>query len=198
MQSETELIRQIKSGDIYAFRELVEQNKKNIYRLAFNLTGSREDAEDVSQDVFIKAYRSLNKFRGDSKISTWLYTITVNTCYSMKRKKSYTHMQTNENMEEIMDNSNIETNQTGRDNPERSTESGFIRENIEKALMKLSKRERSVFVLRNYKELPFDEIVDILKLRPGTVRNLNFRAIKKLRKELSFYNNGIYSEAIND
>ncbi len=190
MNNESELIEQARGGKVAAFRELVEQNKRNVYSLAYDLTGNREDAEDISQEVFIKAFRSLSKFRGDSKFGTWLYRITVNTCYSLKRNKSYSSIQTEEDMEDVPGSEN----NTSGNNPERSTESGFIKANIEKALQKLSAREKSVFILRNFKELPFDDIVDILKLRPGTVRSLNFRAIKKLRKELSFYN----TEAFND
>lgn len=198
MQNETELIKLALKKNVPAFRELVEQNKRLVYMLAYDLTGNREDAEDVSQEVFIKAYRSLNKFRGDAKLSTWLYRITVNTCYSLRRKKSFTQFRTWENMEEMIEQSNESQYEQLKDNPERTAEAGLIRKNIENALQKLSKRERSVFVLRNFKELAFDEIVKILNLRPGTVRSLNFRAIKKLRKELSYYKLEIQAEALND
>ena len=196
MNSELELVDLARNGDFSAFRELVEQNKRHVYNLAYDLTGRREDAEDISQDVFIKAFRSLNKFRGDSKFSTWIYRITVNTCYSFRRKKSHSAMQTEENMELILDRTNKAESRIG--NPEQKFESGQIRGNIEKALTKLSKREKSVFVLRNFNELAFDEIVNILKLRPGTVRSLNFRAIKKLRKELSYYKYELETGMTND
>jgi RNA polymerase sigma-70 factor (ECF subfamily) len=185
LDNDIELVESARNGEVSAFRKLVEQNKRHVYNLAYDLTGNREDAEDISQDVFIKAFRSLNKFRGDAKFSTWIYRITVNTCYSFRRKKSYTAMQPEENMEQILEKTNNAESQSG--NPERKFESVQIKENIELALMKLSKREKSVFILRNFNELAFDEIVSILRLRPGTVRSLNFRAIKKLRKELSFY-----------
>ena len=120
-------------------------------------------------------------------MSTWLYRITVNTCFSMKRKKAVSEMRTEENMEEIMSASPFIKNESLTVSPERSTESVLIKKNIEIAMSTLSKREKSVFVLRNYNDLPFDEIVEILNLKPGTVRSLNFRAIKKLRKALSFY-----------
>ncbi|MCF8241744.1 MAG: sigma-70 family RNA polymerase sigma factor [Melioribacteraceae bacterium] len=187
MDSEKKLIDRIKKGDTSAFRDLVEANKRMVFHIAYDLTNSREDAEDVSQEVFFKAFKSINKFRGSSKFSTWLYRITVNTCYSMGRKKSYKEMHAEENMEEVISNENVEKNHPENSNPVKVLESSFIMKHIDKAVQKLSQREKSVFVLRNYNGLPFGDIVEILKLSPGTVRSVNFRALKKLRQELAFY-----------
>ena len=186
MDIELQLIERARSGDKTAFREIVEQHKRGVYYLAFDITGNREDAEDVSQDVFIKVYRSLDKFRGDAKFSTWLYRITVNTCYSMKSKKSITEMNVKENMEEVVDHSDEKIIHAAAD-PERVTESSFLKKQIEKALDKLSKKERAVFTMRNFQEMSFGEIVEIMKIKSSTVRSLNFRALKKLQKELAYY-----------
>lgn len=186
MDKDTELVQRARDGDLAAFRELVEKHKQNVYYLAWDLTRNREDAQDISQDVFLRAFRSIKNFRGDSKISSWLYRITVNVSFSFKSTKNYRVMKNSDNIDdmqdfqpEIKDNRNI--------SPERKTESGFIQKNIEKALQKLSKRERTIFIMRNYSEMSFDEIVKILKLQPGTVRSTNFKALQKLRKELAFY-----------
>lgn len=187
MTDELILVKRAEQGDKTAFRELVEQHKRGVYYLAYDLTGNREDAEDVSQEVFVKVFRSLHKFRGDSKFGTWIYRITVNTCYSLKSKKSYSEMRTKDNIEEIVDLSEDKSDHSFA-NPERLTESGYIKQSIEKAMNKLSKKEKTVFVLRNFNELTFDEIVKVLNVKPSTVRSLNFRALKKLRKELAFYN----------
>jgi len=191
------LVERVLGGDKTAYRELVERSRKMVYYLALDMTGNREDAEDISQDVFIKAFRSLHNFRGDSKFSTWIYRITLNTCLSQKRKKINQVTQTEENMEEIRNKSVATVKPSFFDNPEKVTEAGFIQKNIEKALFKLSGREKSVFVLRNYKELSFEEISEILELKAGTVRSLNFRALQKLRKELSFYKNDFRLEENN-
>ncbi len=198
MNTDLQLVEQARKGNLSSFKILVEQNKRLVYNLAFDLTKSREDAEDVSQDVFVKAFRSLDKFRGDSKFSTWLYRITVNTCLSMKRKKSYSTMQTEEDMNEVIAANEKLSVKFQQVNPERVTESNFIKKNIDKAMQKLSERERTVFVMRNFNELPFEEIVQALKLKAGTVRSLNFRAIKKLQKELSFYNQEPQAEGANE
>ena len=190
MDNDLILVEQAKKGDKSAFRELVEQHKRRVYFLAFNLTNNREDAEDVTQEVFVKVYRSLAKFKGDSKFSTWIYRITVNTCYSLKSKKSYTEMKAKDNMEEIVNRSNDKINYAAA-NPERTTESKFMGSDINKALEKLSKKEKAVFVMRNFNELSFEEIVKVLKIKSSTVRSLNFRALKKLQKELAYYKNEI-------
>lgn len=186
MDKDTELVERARNGDLNAFSQLVEEHKKNVYYLAYDLTRNREDAEDISQDVFIRAFRSLKKFRGDSKFSSWLYRITVNTCFSLKSNKHYKIMKERENIENINDfHPGVKDHKNV--NPERKTESGFIQKNIEKAMRKLSNREKTVFVMRNYSEMSFDEIVKVLKLQPGTVRSINFKALQKLRRELAFY-----------
>ncbi|HKI78894.1 MAG TPA: sigma-70 family RNA polymerase sigma factor [Ignavibacteriaceae bacterium] len=190
MDKDTELVEQAKNGDLTAFRRLVEKHKRNVYYLAYDLTGSREDAEDVSQEVFIKAFRSLKNFRGDAKFSSWLYRITVNTSFSLKSSKSYSTMKKSESLDDIID---TKTEMTAPQNtaPEKKVESGFIQRNIEQALGKLSKRERTIFIMRNFNEMSFDEIVKVLKIQPGTVRSTNFKALQKLRKELAFYKDEI-------
>ena len=190
LDKDTELVERARNGDLTAFKDLVKEYKRYIYYLAFDLTRCKEDAEDISQDVFLKAYSSLKHFRGDAKFSSWLYRITVNTCYSFKKKKSYTEMKTSEDIGNLID-SKSEMNQVGSINPERETESGFIRKHIEKALQKLPQRERTIFIMRNYSEMSFDEIVEILKIHPGTARSANHKALHKLRKELAFYKNEI-------
>ncbi|MBI2429556.1 MAG: RNA polymerase sigma factor [Ignavibacteriales bacterium] len=181
MHNDTELVERAQQGDLTAFKELVTGHKKMVYYLAYDLTRNREDAEDVSQEVFVKAYRSLKSFRLDAKFSSWLYRITVNTCLSLKSRKSYSTMKT---FEEIGSSTEPEAGEPG---PERETEFGFIRSHVEQALSKLSKREKAIFIMRNYSGMSFQEIVEILKIKPATARNFNFKALRKLRKELAFY-----------
>jgi len=187
VKEEQVLVERARRGEMFAFRELVERYKKKVYYLAYDLTGNHHDAEDLSQEVFIKAFRSLKNFRGDAKLSSWLYRITVNTAISQQRKKSVSQMQLQESFEEESRNevqfSGGETTQ----NPEKCAEAGLMQQHIEKALQKLSPREKSIFVLRHYNDLPLKEIADILKINLGTVKSMLFRAIQKLRKELAFY-----------
>jgi RNA polymerase sigma-70 factor (ECF subfamily) len=197
LKTDLVLVKLAREGDLKAFEKLVDQNKKLVYNLAYNMVNNREDAEDISQEVFLKAYKSLNKFRGDSKFSTWLYRITTNTCLSLRRNKSNRIKTGEDEVENYLEQNSTEVNVPFEQNPERFAERGFMKKNLEKALIALSPREKSVFVMRNLTELPFGEISEILKLRLGTVRSLNFRALTKLRRELSFYKNSLPSEEIN-
>jgi hypothetical protein len=86
------LIQRARNGEMGTFRELVELHKKKIYYLSLDLTGNHHDAEDLSQEVFIKAYRALKNFRGDAKFNSWLHRITVNTCISQRRKNLVSFM----------------------------------------------------------------------------------------------------------
>ncbi len=192
MTDEQTLIRSAKDGDMEAFRLLVEQSRLNVYRLAYDMTSNKHDAEDMLQEVYIKAYRSLNQFRGDCKWSSWLYRITVNTCYDHYKKKKETM--------ELQDGFDQETGSRqgsyDAENPEIKTESAMIQENINRALNALTSRERSVFVLRHYHDLPLKQVAQILEIREGTVKTLLFRGLQKLQRELAFYKKDFYPRGI--
>jgi RNA polymerase sigma-70 factor (ECF subfamily) len=188
------LVEKACAGETAAFRKLVERYQKQVYYLARDMTGNHQDAEDLSQDVFIKAYRSLDRFRGDAKFSSWLYRITVNTCIDKSRKKTLKSMQLEENMDDMHSTTN-DTPRQGFPDPEKTTEASLIRLHIETALQKLTDKERTVFVLRHYRSLKLNEIAEILEVNTGTVKSTLFRAIQKLQKLLSFYKEELGTEA---
>jgi len=188
MTSEWELISRAQRGDMDAFRLLVEHARVNVYRLAYNLTSNRHDAEDLSQEVFIKAYRSLPQFRGDAKWSSWLYRITVNTCYDHQKSGATKIM---EHYKEIENDEGKNVRHGNTVPPDKSADGAIIQENIEKALRQLTIRERSVFVLRHYHDLTLKQVAETLEITDGTVKTLLFRAIQKLRQELAFYKNDL-------
>lgn len=166
------------------FRKLVEENKKNIYFLSLKLTGNHHDAEDLSQEVFIKVYKNFDSFRHEAKISSWLYRITVNTHINRNRNKMRKNLHSTEKIESV---ASAYTEPPAETNPERAARSGIIKAHIEDALSKLSARERSVFVLSHYNDMPRQEIADMLDIKTGTVKSTLFRAVAKLRRELSYY-----------
>jgi len=183
---ESLLIRRASNGDKDAFRKLVEGSKIGVYRLAYDMVRNHHDAEDISQDVFLHAYRSLGSFRGESKWSTWLYRITVNAC--LDRKKS--RVRTMTDYKETMDNEVYPAagSSTGKNiSPDRSADSSLIQQHIDKSLDQLSEQERTVFVLRHYHDLPLKQIAEMLSLAEGTVKSYLFRAVQRLQEELSFY-----------
>ena len=190
MTDEQLLINSAQRGDTEAFRELVERSKINVYRLAYDLTGNSHDAEDLSQEVFIKAHRALPGFRGDSKWATWLYRITVNTCYDHRETKSRRPMEYREDIGNTDSAGESDCTHNGIA-PDKSAEAGMIQENIERALDTLTPQERSVFVLRHYHDLPLKEIASTLSLAEGTVKSYLFRALRRLQQELAFYKNDL-------
>lgn len=163
------------------FHDLVEQYKRSLYTLTYDLTGNHHDAEDLSQEVFIKAYRGYAGFRGEAQVYSWLYRIAVNTYLNKRRKKALRFRQLWD------DFSRAPSHDPPQPEPDRHAEADAIRRHVERALMGLSPRERSAFVLRHYQELSLKEVADVMDIAEGTVKSLLFRATKKLRTTLAFY-----------
>lgn len=186
MTEEHILLEDARNGDLNAFRRIFDLNKERVYRAAYDMLGAREDAEDVSQEVFLKAYRSVGQFRGESKVSTWLYRITMNACHDHMSRKAYRTTKPSDTLERS-DGSDPLFHSGAGVSPGRKAEAAVIGEHIERALGTLTPRERSVFVLRHYEELSMKEIADVLKITDGTVRSILFRALKRLQQELSHY-----------
>jgi len=187
MDLEHELVQRLQEGDQAAFRELVEKYKDKIYYLALDLSGSHHDAEDVSQEVFIKAFRGIGRFRSGSKLSTWLYRITMNTFIDSKRKKQLkvVSLPARDDDDDFDPVQLVADDVTG--NPERLLSAAKIDEHIHDALQALSDQERSVFVMRHYQEMQIKEISGSLEIAEGTVKSLLFRSVRKLRNRLSHY-----------
>ena len=181
------LVEKIIQGDISAFRELVEKFKKKIFYISFDILGDYQEAEDISQEVFIKIFRSINKFKKDAKMSTWIYQITVNTCIdAIRRKKAKPTVQIDEGRP--IEHWAAESIVSGKiSSPESSADASLLQIKIQAALNKISDKERAVFVMRHYNDLSINEIADVMKISSGTVKSFLFRGLQKLRKELSFY-----------
>ncbi|MCX6579210.1 MAG: RNA polymerase sigma factor [Candidatus Aminicenantes bacterium] len=188
---ELRLVKQASHGDRNAFREIVEDNKKKIFYLAFDFTGSIQDAEDLSQDVFIKAFRSLHTFKGEASISTWLYRITLNTFLDLKRKKSFEMEKNQAPLDEGVSANPVFPGNPSAGNPETYAESRQMQMHIQQALETLSPRERSVFVMRHYRGMPGKTVGELLNISEGTVKSLLSRAIKKLQNALGFYRDSL-------
>ena len=184
------LAERVCQGDLSAFQGLVDQFKKKVYFLAYDIVGDHHEAEDVSQEVFIKVYRSLGSFRRDAKMSSWIYQIAVNSAIDLLRKRK---AKPSVNLEEF---DHIELQDAPRGaataavDPESSAEAALLQGRIEKALHSLTPRERVVFAMRHYNDFKINEIADVLEVSSGTVKSLLFRALQKLRRELALYRGG--------
>jgi RNA polymerase sigma-70 factor, ECF subfamily len=183
---EQQLLSRVREQDPTAFQLLVDRYKKQIYYLGLDLTGNHHDAEDLAQDVFLKAFQSIHNFRGDSRISSWLHRIAVNTHIDSRRKKS-TNMTTSYDDPEDDPGRFAAPVDSPAHNPHRNVEANRVQQDIEFALQALTPRERMVFVLRHYQDLALKEIAEAMDVSEGTVKSFLFRAIKKLQKSLAIH-----------
>lgn len=161
--------------------ELIDRYQERVYALALDLTGDTHDAEDLSQEVLLKACEALDSFRGEAKPFTWLYRIAVNTYLNMGRGRA---------AQATTSYPAFDHTSQGVGAPPRTGERAERRQmqaHIETALDALSPRERTAFVLKHEHELLIREIAAAMEVAPGTVKSLLYRATRKLRDELSFY-----------
>ena len=196
---EQELIQRLAGGDPSAFRELVETHKKKIYFLALDMVGNPADAEDVSQEVFLRVFRSFKTFKQDAKLGAWLYRITYNASIDHLRKRAVTpEPKTDEVLETgYQSHPQITEPQTFLD-PALTAERALLQDRIEKALGNVSPQEKAVFLLRHYEDLSLKEISEILELTVGSVKSYLFRAVRKLRAELVPCGTEVKPEASHD
>jgi RNA polymerase sigma-70 factor (ECF subfamily) len=184
-ENETKLMDRICSGDICAFQEIVERYKKKVYYIAYDIIGDHHEAEDISQEVFIKMYKAIHRFRKDAKMSSWIYQIAVNTAIdAIRRRKTKPRIQL-EDIEKVGFYEPSLESVSPDTNPERRAVATLMQKHIDQALHKITPQERAVFVMRHYNEFKIGEIADVLEVSSGTVKSLLFRALKKMRRELS-------------
>ena len=160
------------------FKDVVDEHQRGVYRLALQLTGHHQDAEDLMQDVFIKVHANMDSFRGEASLGSWIYRITINTYLNKRRKKAVSFMKLRDDFDSTLTDSQSDAGY--------KAESNSIREHVHKALDSLSPKERSAFALRHYNEYSVKEVAEVLNVAEGTVKSLLFRAVQKLRKRLVF------------
>ncbi len=187
-ENEHELIREAQQGSRTAFDALVRQYDQAVLRLALHLTGSEQDAQDVHQEAFLKAYRYIGNFRFECSFYTWLYRIVTNLCLDhLRRRKSRREDQAvmiDASGEPIDMLSNVSDDRSMA-NPDRELERKFLGEKIQAALDTLTPRERMVFELKHYQGLKLRTIGEMLNTTEETAKNTLFRATKKLRANLA-------------
>lgn len=177
--SDAAAVARARAGDREAFRGLVEKHSRNVFRLAFRMTGNEEDAEDVVQETFLKAYRSLERFGGQSEFSTWLHRIAANCSVDLLRRRAPREARTRP-----IDEETVEAVASGVP-PDRVLYGSEIRDRVARSLEGLSAMERAAFVLRHFEGRTTAEIGKLLGVRRGAAKNCVFRAVAKLRRDLS-------------
>jgi RNA polymerase sigma-70 factor (ECF subfamily) len=171
-------------GDQRAFRELVEQYKKKVYYLALDMAGNPVDAEDISQEVFLKVYRSFATFRQGARLGSWLYRITYNASIDHLRRRGASPEPVPDEILESRGRSGAGFLQRDVPDPSALLEAGQLQERIARALEKVSPQEKAVFLLRHYEDLMLKDIASTLGLSIGAVKSYLFRAVRKIQKEL--------------
>lgn len=172
-KQETTIINQIKGGDTRAFSVLVDRYKDLVFTLALRMLKNREEAEEVSQDTFLKVYKALSKFKGDSKLSTWVYRVAYNSCLDRIKKNKKGHL-------EIEIDSFSEYPLKTLDNALETMELEEQQTTIRDCLQKLNGKDAFLLTLFYFEELSLAEISQVVNLAPNTVKVSIHRARKKL------------------
>lgn len=181
------LVQRARRGDLSAYDDLVKRYQERIYATIYHMTANHEDANDLAQDAFIKAFQALNSFKGGSSFYTWLYRIAVNkTINFLKQRKNRTHLSLNDldfNAEHDPDLVALISNKT----PRRDAGLNELQEKLNTALLKLSEAHRLVVVLHDVQGRSHEEIAKIMECNIGTVRSRLFYARQQLQSELADY-----------
>ena len=189
-EEELHIIRRVLDGDANAFEVLVLEHQKNVYNLALKMLGNPEDAMDASQECFLRAFRSLAGFQGDSRYSVWLYRMTSNVCIDFLRKKKRRAEVPLAVSDEDDEERELEIPDE-RFSPEAAFDKAERVRAVREGLQKLPEEYRRILTLREIGGLSYEELADALELELGTVKSKLFRARKKLCEILT--ENGNFS-----
>ena len=183
--TDMELVQRVRQDDEAAFEELMRRYEDKSYGLALRLTGSPEDALEVAQDAFFKAYKAIDRFQGSSSFSTWLYAITLNTARNQIRSRNRRGHGVTISMDEDRDDL-PRMDPVSRDpSPSEELQERALRQEYEKALDRLSHPFKETILLRDIEGLSYEEIAVTLGVNPGTVKSRISRGRDELRKILS-------------
>lgn len=176
LKSDNELVAEFKLGEQDAFNELVRRYRQNVYWIARRYLGTHEDADDVVQDVFVKVFRSLKDFRGESAFFTWLYRISINLSINAQRKSK---LRTFFRLEDAPP-----AEAPAEYDPAQQAENSELNQAIEHAIGRLPEKQRAVFILRYHEGLPYEEIAKTLNRSVGGMKANYFHALRKIQNSL--------------
>lgn len=174
-----ELVRRAQAGDKEAFEELIRRHQNRVFAVASGILRRREDVEDISQQVFVKAYFSLKRFDQRAALSTWLYKITVNECWDLLRKRKVRPLVYESDLSEEQARQIAASDQGGPPRPDAS-ERLEARQQVEMLLDGLEERDRLMLILKEVEGFAIEEIAEVLNLNSNTVKVRLFRARRKI------------------
>lgn len=184
------LLRRLRERDERAFRELVEEYQDRVFNLLYRMIGGREEAEDLAQEVFVTVFKSIEQFRGDSKLSTWLYRVAVNHCKNRIKYLVRRHDRQTGSLDDAAERESVALGQNPIgaariERPDRAVEGAQLDLLVQHAIADLDEDHRVVVVLRDIEELSYEEIGAITGLPEGTVKSRLHRARLALKQKLA-------------
>ena len=177
---EREILDRVRAGEIDAVQTLFEEHRARIYRICLLHTDSADDAKDVLQETFLRAYRSVKRFRGESSFTTWLTRIAINICLNLRRDRRASEPLEPDRLDMVQQG--LPESHLG--NPEEALGARELRERILALVEKLPPRERMAFVLKHFDHLKIREISVVMSISEGTVKSFLHRAVVTLREGL--------------
>jgi RNA polymerase sigma-70 factor (ECF subfamily) len=184
-QSEAQFIARLVARDESAFNELVLAYERRVFALVFRMLGNRHEAEDLAQEVFVQVFKAIDQFRGDSKLSTWIYRIAVNLCKNKSKYLARRHAGEQDDVDAMAERvplsaaKGVSVGDVGR--PDELVEGMQLERVVKKAIAQLEPEFREVLVLRDVEDLSYEEIAAITGLPDGTVKSRIHRARGQLR-----------------
>ncbi|KAA8484173.1 RNA polymerase ECF family sigma subunit [Arcticibacter tournemirensis] len=193
--SDTELINEILRGNISCYKEIIEKYQPGVFRICMGFVHQKEDADDLSQEIFTNAFLGLSRFKGQAELSTWLYRIAVNACLNFKRKyvkdQVLLRSGTMEDMEEQI-GSAFCNSESAADKLLMDKECA---DQVHRAMKNLPDKQRVAFILSKYEDLSQKQIAEVMGISVGAVEQLLQRAKKHLQKQLLLYYQTNYLKA---
>lgn len=192
--SDETLIKKSKTGDEKSFKELVERYKSRVYSIVLAMVRDKNDADDLSQEIFLKVYRFLPQFKGKSKFYTWLYRLTINTCISAQNAQKKKPKTLSFSLGEEGNPLSTKLFQEEVKSPLEILRNKELGLKIKSAIDSLSRDLKEVFILREVEDLTYKELSEILQCPQGTIKSRLFRAREELKKKLLPYLNNLEGE----
>lgn len=181
------VVQKVQSGNVGAFDQLVQKYREQIFSVVYNMTSNREDASDLTQDAFIKAFQAIGRFKGKSSFFTWLYRIAINSTMTFLKKRNRRRFISYENINEEVSSAEIFERLTAKNQSEKGALISELQEKLNDALQKLSLKHRTVVILHEIEGLEHAEIAEITKTSVGTVRSRLHYAKHQLQAYLKDY-----------
>jgi RNA polymerase sigma-70 factor (ECF subfamily) len=182
--SDEDLVARTQAGDVRAFDELVVRFSPRLYGLVYNMTSNHEDTNDLLQDIFAKAFRSINGFQGKSSFYTWMHSIAVNMTINFLKKRNRRATMSLDDVDNGIANDPDFIEATSDHDPRHQANLGELQKKLNEAMMKLSTEHRAVVTMFDIQGIPHTEIAKILRISEGTVRSRLFYAHRQLQNYL--------------